>query len=100
MMKRHLSWLQSAVLGTACFLALPAAAAERSATFHIENLDNACPTCPIAVKTAMERVDGVASVAIDLHNKTATVTYEEALASVDMIAKAAADIGYPAKVVK
>ncbi|MGE3720006.1 MAG: heavy-metal-associated domain-containing protein [Bauldia sp.] len=65
-----------------------------SAVFAIENMY--CELCPLTVKTAMERVPGVASVVVDFEAKTATVTFDPAVATVDAIAAASSGIGYPA----
>ncbi|MBL8594499.1 MAG: heavy-metal-associated domain-containing protein [Devosia sp.] len=65
-----------------------------SAVFTIENMY--CELCPLTVKTAMERVPGVASVVVDFAAKTATVTFDPAVATVDAIAAASSGIGYPA----
>jgi len=71
-----------------------AEAVQASASFSIENLT--CATCPISVKKAMMRVEGVTSVDIDYQTKTAVVTYDPALATPEAIAAASADVGYPA----
>lgn len=67
----------------------------QTATFTIENMT--CALCPVTVKTAMERVDGVHSVRIDFAAKTATVVFDPAKASTEAIAAASTNAGYPAK---
>ena len=44
----------------------------------------------------MERVPGVTSVMIDFEAKTATVVFDPATATIEAIAAASADVGYPA----
>lgn len=68
-----------------------------SAVFMVENMY--CELCPLTVKTAMERVPGVASVIVDFEAKTATVTFDPAIATVEAIAAASSGIGYPAHLV-
>lgn len=65
-----------------------------SAVFTIENMY--CELCPLTVKTAMERVPGVAVVMVDFEAKTATVTFDPAITTVEAIAAASSGIGYPA----
>ena len=68
----------------------------QSRTFAIENMT--CALCPVTVKKAMQQVDGVQSVAIDFDAKTATVVFDPARTSVDAIAAASTNAGYPAAV--
>ena len=69
-------------------------AAEQTTTFAVENMT--CGLCPITVRKAMEKVDGVKSVAVDLDSKTATVTYDPAVTTRKTIGAASTDAGYPA----
>ena len=59
-----------------------------------------CGTCPITVKTAMKGLEGVISVAVDLDSETATVVFNPALVTIEAIAAASTDIGFPAFAVK
>ena len=72
-----------------------AAAQEQTATFAIQNMT--CATCPITVRTAMERVEGVTSVEIDFDAKTAAVIFDPSATSAEEIAAASTNAGYPAK---
>ena len=76
--------------------AIPLVAAVRSATFAVENMT--CALCPATVKKAMEQVNGVQSVEIDFDAKTATVVFDPAATSVEAIAAASTNAGYPAAV--
>ena len=76
------------------FCAVPAFAAERTVTMTIENMT--CAACPIAVRTAMERVLGVKEAAVSLETKTAVVSFDDEQTSVDAIAEAARMAGFPA----
>ena len=71
-----------------------AEATEASAQFSIENMT--CATCPISVRNAMKRVDGVKSVEVDFETKVATVVYDPALTTAADIAAASTNVGYPA----
>ncbi|MCT9000147.1 heavy-metal-associated domain-containing protein [Chelativorans intermedius] len=68
----------------------------QTATFTVENMT--CALCPVTVKTAMERVEGVQSVTIDFEARTAVVTYDPSLANVEKIKAASTNAGYPAAV--
>lgn len=67
----------------------------RTASFAVDNMT--CATCPITVRTAMSRVDGVRSVEVDFDAKRATVIYDAARATPEAIAAASANAGYPAR---
>ena len=73
----------------------PRNASARIATFSVANLT--CPTCPIAVKTAMQRVAGVRSVKVDFQTKRATVVFDPKVTNVAAIAAASTNAGYPAR---
>jgi periplasmic mercuric ion binding protein len=80
--------------GNATASATDAAAVEKTQVFAIENMT--CASCPITVKTAMKKVDGVSSVDVDFEAKTATVVYDPAIATAEQIANASTNAGYPA----
>lgn len=67
----------------------------QSAVFAIENMT--CALCPVTIKKAMSRVDGVQSVKVDFETKTATVRFDPAQTSLAAIATASTNVGYPAK---
>lgn len=71
-----------------------AAAAERTVTLTVENMT--CALCPITVRTAIERVTGVEDVQVDLESKTAVVVFDDAQATVEDIAEASRQAGFPA----
>lgn len=74
----------------------PVAQAEQaSASFTVDNMT--CATCPISVKKAMMRVEGVKSVDIDFETKTAQVVFDPARTTPDAIGAASSDVGYPAR---
>lgn len=63
-------------------------------TFDIEKMT--CAACPITVKKAMQKVEGVKHVDVDYETKTATVNFDPAVTSADEIAAASTNAGYPA----
>ena len=89
---------RTAIVLALLLVAPSALAAERTVRMHVENMT--CAACPIAVRTAMERVPGVKDVKVDLEGKTATVVFDDAQATVDEIAEASRLAGFPASVRK
>jgi mercuric ion binding protein len=57
-----------------------------------------CALCPVTVKKAIENVTGVQSVQIDYAARTATAIFDPAVTSVEAIAAASTDAGYPAAI--
>ena len=66
----------------------------QTVTFDVEKMT--CATCPIAVRKAMERVDGVKEVEVSLENKSAVVTFDSSVTTATEIGEASTDVGFPA----
>ena len=77
---------------------VPAAAAQRTATFSVP--DMTCALCPITVATAIRHLDGIVSVSADVSAKTATVVFDDSKTSTAAIADASTKAGYAAALVK
>lgn len=75
------------------------AAADDPCTASISVEKMTCATCPITVRAAMRRVDGVKTVNVDLESKTAIVTYDPSVTNASDIADASSDVGFPATVI-
>lgn len=69
---------------------------ERTVTFDVQKMT--CATCPIAVRKAMERVDGVRQVAVSLDDTSAVVTFDPSATTATEIGQASTDVGFPATV--
>ncbi|MEX2489626.1 MAG: cation transporter [Pseudomonadales bacterium] len=67
---------------------------EKTITFAVKKMN--CAACPITVRTAMEKVDGVKSVSVDFKTKSATVTFDPAVTTSEQIGQASTNAGYPA----
>ena len=72
-----------------------AASQEQTVTFAVENMT--CAACPITVRTAMRGVNGVRSVNVDFDARTATVTFDPAVTTVEEIGSRSGNAGYPAQ---
>ena len=83
-------------LATAAPVMAQAETVTETKVFAVENMT--CELCPLTVRTAMERVPGVTLVVVDFDAKTATVTFDPAAVTIDAIAAASANVGYPAHV--
>ena len=57
-----------------------------------------CAACPITVKKALTKVDGVSKAVVNYDQRQATVNYDDARTSVEALTKATANAGYPATV--
>lgn len=82
-------------MGTA--LAVPAWSAPRTVTLSLPTMD--CPVCPITVKKALGKVEGVSRAEVDFGKRQAVVQFDDAKASIDALTRATADAGYPSTVV-
>ncbi len=66
---------------------------EVTQTFAVKKMT--CPACPLTVKKAMARVEGVKSVIVDFDAKTATAVFDRTVTTAQEIANASTDVGYP-----
>ncbi len=85
-----------ATLATATPVLAQAEVATETTVLAVENMT--CELCPLTVKTAIARVPGVISVVVDFDAKTATVTFDPTTATVEAIAAASTNVGYPARI--
>ena len=74
-----------------------APAATRTATLRIEGMT--CASCSVTVKTAAKKLDGLASIDVDVKSGMATVTYDGAAVSAQQIAQQITEAGYATSVV-
>lgn len=73
-------------------------AAEKTVTLSVPTV--VCGMCVKTVSKAVKAVAGVSAVKVDLKAKTATVTYDDALAVPAQLETAIADAGYDANALK
>jgi mercuric ion binding protein len=72
----------------------PAMSADQTVSMNVEKMT--CAVCPLTVRKAMERVDGVQHVDVDYDTKTATVTFDDTKTTAAEVARASTEVGYPA----
>ena len=97
-MKRILLNASSAVLLFALLLPGSAFAEMKTVTLSVPTMT--CSLCPLAVRSTLRRVPGVADASADLGSKTATVTFDTDKASVQNLIDATTGAGYPSTLKK
>ena len=75
---------------------VPAWAATQTVTLAVPGMT--CAACPITVKKALSKVEGVSQVAVTFEKREAVVTFDDAKTSVQKLTKATEDAGYPSSV--
>ncbi len=99
------TFLASAAIGAAALAATPFTASSaradgpdlaRTATvvLHVEGMT--CPSCKVAVRTALSRLDGVKDAKVDVAAKSATVALDPARVTPAQLADAVNRLGYKA----
>ncbi|GAA0560157.1 mercury resistance system periplasmic binding protein MerP [Halomonas salifodinae] len=74
-------------------LSMPVWAAMQTVTISVPGMT--CAACPITVKVALNRVDGVSQVEVSYANLEAVVTFDDTRTSVEALTEATANAGYP-----
>ncbi|GCB05263.1 mercury resistance system periplasmic binding protein MerP [Ralstonia sp. SET104] len=72
---------------------VPAWAATQTVTLSVPGMT--CAACPITVKKALSKVEGVSQVDVSFERREAVVTFDDAKANVQKLARATEDAGYP-----
>ena len=57
-----------------------------------------CAMCPITVKKALNKVDGVTEAGVSYEKKQAMVTFDDAKTSAEALVQATTNAGYPSTV--
>ena len=73
--------------------ALSVSAAPATVTLSVPSMD--CAACPITVKKALTKVNGVSQAKVDFEKRQATVTFEDTKTDVQALALATKNAGYP-----
>lgn len=69
------------------------AAATKTVTLAVENMT--CAACPITVKKALTKVNGVTKAEVNFDKRQAVVTFDDAKTDIAALIKATTDAGYP-----
>jgi len=76
--------------------ATPVWAATQTVTLSIPEMN--CPACPITVKKALTKVEGVDKVNMNFDKREATVVFDDAKTAIEKLTKATELAGYPSSV--
>ena len=79
-------------------LAVPAVAAMKTVTLSVPGMN--CATCPITVKKALGKVEGVTKTEVNLEKRAAVVTFDDARTNLEALTRATGDAGYPSTLVE
>lgn len=74
----------------------PVWAATQTVTLSVPGMT--CAACPITVKKAISKVDGVQKVEVSYEKRVAVVSFDDGRTSVQMLTKATEDAGYPSSI--
>ena len=77
--------------------AAPAWSAPRTVTLSLPTMD--CAVCPITVKKALSKVDGVSRAEVDYGKRQAVVSFDDSKTSAEALTGATKAAGYPSTVV-
>jgi len=88
----------AAVLSLALAFSASACAATKTVTLSVPGMT--CAACPITIKKALNKVEGVTKTEVSFEKKEATVTYDDAKTSVNALLDATKNAGYPSSVKK
>ncbi len=86
--------LRPILLAAAAWAAMASAiAGTTTVVLSVPTMD--CPVCPITVKKALTRVDGVRDASVNFERRQATVTFDDARTQVEALTQATRNAGYP-----
>lgn len=86
----------AAFIALAAIVATPAWAAVQTVTLSVPGMT--CAACPITVKKALSKVEGVSQVDVSFDKREAVVTFNDAKTSVRKLTEATTNAGYPSSV--
>ncbi|MHB1676233.1 MAG: mercury resistance system periplasmic binding protein MerP [Sulfuriferula sp.] len=74
----------------------PVWAATQTVTLSVPGMT--CGACPITVKKALSKVNGVSNTEVQVDKREVVVTFDNAKTSVQKLTRATEDAGYPSSV--
>lgn len=76
---------------------VPAFAGEQTVKLAVEGMT--CASCPYMVKSALKKVEGVATIDVSLEKKLAVVTFDDATTNVAALTEATSSAGFPSELI-
>lgn len=92
-MKHILPLLLGLFLGMLSLTGTSHAASEQTVTLDVPGMT--CAFCPVTIRKALKKVDGVIEAKASYDTKTATVTFDPSKTSVEQLTQVTAEVGYP-----
>lgn len=83
-------------LATLLLLAFPAVAAQQTVTLDVAGMT--CAACPITVRKALTKIEGVSKAEVSYEKRHVVVTFDDTKTSVQALTRATADAGFPSTV--
>lgn len=80
-------------LAFALVAATPVWAATQTVTLSVP--DMSCPACPITVKKALSKVEGVGKIQVSLEKREAVVAFDDSKTTIAKLTAATESAGYP-----
>ncbi len=74
-------------------LSMPTWATMQIVTLSVPGMT--CSACPITIKVALNKVDGVSQVDVNYPDREAVVSFDDKLTSVEALTQATGNAGYP-----
>ena len=93
-MKKRITTLGLAI--ACCCSSIPAFGASKTVTLAVTHMT--CAACPITVKKALEKVNGVEQVEVSFEKKEAVVTFDDGKTKAQALTEATKNAGYPSSV--
>ena len=84
------------IIALSAAVSAPAWAATTTVTLSVPGMK--CATCPITIKKALNKVEGVENIEVNLEKKEAVVTFDDANTKVEALLEAIKNAGYPSTV--
>src|SRR5437667_9993152 len=70
-------------------------AATKTVTLNVPGMT--CPACPITIKKALNKVQGVSKVDVNYEKKQAVVNFDDTKTDTEALVKATTNAGYPSQ---
>lgn len=80
----------------AIIISFPAWAATQTVTLAVPDMN--CPACPVTVKKALTKVQGVNKVNVNFEKREATVAFDDTKTEISKLTQATEQAGYPSSV--
>jgi mercuric ion binding protein len=90
--------ITAALFASSVLLSPALMAAEKTIKLSVPGMT--CASCPYIVKGSIDALDGIKSVKAVMEDRSATVTYDDAVTNLEAITQATANVGYPSSLFK